>query len=498
LNSKYARKVHALAPAIVLAALLVVTMIFENAVPAAVVHSEPALEEDCFCHKGLNSVLTVNGTPVQLYLPKVKAGASFSLLIKADFIALDSSPMVVPEVGFAPDVRDFDNSKFKFDPSQILDNSPKDQDPLPNVILGLFTVTAPTELDVYYLEVSYRKMTSTIVTQVISDTGAVSPSFAAITKVGVPAASTPGDNVTVNILLQNNRTVASEFYVYATNSSDRKQVMFSKVYSHTPVVPNGTIALRGAFKMPNATVLLMIHSGHVENGKDVDDDRFSVSVLQSFPPPTPVPIGVLTREWAPWITLMAATMGSVPLIATYARRGKRLSPKAEKLKLAVVECADCSLCNTAMRELEATALDRFGDKVALAPVVGTGKQESVDVAFVIGAIRTAKDIEAAKEARARAKNLVSFGACSVFGMWSPEHRRRVDANARGLRKQSSEELVSGPTDSVRPVSDYVKVDLSIPGCPPPMQVILDFIQTEFKNVSGDTVPRIERNRRKRN
>ena len=134
-----------------------------------------------------------------------------------------------------------------------------------------------------------------------------------------------------------------------------------------------------------------------------------------------------------------------------------------------------------MGDLEKTARDRFGDKVALAPIAGAGKQEPVDVAFVIGAIRTAEDAESAKEARKRAKTLVAFGACSAFGMWSPDHRRRVDANSRGLRKPNPTEGISGPADAIRPVSDYVKVDLSIPGCPPPMQVILDFVLTEFKN-----------------
>jgi coenzyme F420-reducing hydrogenase gamma subunit len=114
----------------------------------------------------------------------------------------------------------------------------------------------------------------------------------------------------------------------------------------------------------------------------------------------------------------------------------------------------------------------------------------VDVAVVLGSIRTAEDAQAVKEARENAKLLVAFGACSIFGMWSPDHRRRVDADARGLRNQISTEGVSKPTDPVRPVSDYVKVDLSIPGCPPPMQVMLNFILTEFKKAGVDAPKRI--------
>jgi Ni,Fe-hydrogenase III small subunit len=401
---------------------------------------------------------------------------------------MDPSLQVPLDLGFQPGVQD--NSKFKFDPNDVLDNSPQDQNPTPNTIVVLFTIVAPNETGSYTIEVSYPQGTSDIVIQVVSDTSAVSKSFASISKVSSPLTSSPGDMVKISILLQNNRTAPSTLFAYATNSST-KQIIFSKVYSDAPVAPNGTITLTGAFKMPNATIALVIHSGHVENGKDVDDDRFTISVLQSIPPPPSVPFGVLATEWAPWIALIGATLGSVPLMGTYALRGKRLSPKAEKLKLAVVECAHCSLCKTAMGDLEKTARNQFGDKIALAPIVGAGKQEPVDVAFVIGAIRTAEDVEAAKEARERAKVLVAFGACSAFGMWSPDHRRRVDANSRGLRNPSPTEGISTPTDPIRPVSDYVKVDLSIPGCPPPMQVILDFVLTEFKNVGRVTTGRIE-------
>ena len=85
LNSKYGRRVQALAPAIALAALLIVTMIFENAAPPAIVNSEPENGADCYCHKGLNSELSVNGTAVDVYYPKVKAGTNFTLLISAQF-----------------------------------------------------------------------------------------------------------------------------------------------------------------------------------------------------------------------------------------------------------------------------------------------------------------------------------------------------------------------------------------------------------------------------
>ena len=124
------------------------------------------------------------------------------------------------------------------------------------MIVALFTITAPNETGSYTLEVSYPQGVSDITIQVVSDTAAVSKSFAAISKVNSPLTSSSGDMVKINILLQNNRTAPSTLFAYATNSST-KQIIFSKVYSDDPVAPNGTITLTGAFKMPNATIALI-------------------------------------------------------------------------------------------------------------------------------------------------------------------------------------------------------------------------------------------------
>ena len=113
-------------------------MIFENAAPPAIVNSEPANGADCYCHKGLSSELTVNGTAVDSYYPKVKAGTTFTLLISAQFIPLDPSLNMVLDLGFQPGAQD--NAKFKFSPNDVVDNSPQDQDPTPNVVVALFTI----------------------------------------------------------------------------------------------------------------------------------------------------------------------------------------------------------------------------------------------------------------------------------------------------------------------------------------------------------------------
>lgn len=51
------------------------------------------------------------------------------------------------------------------------------------------------------------------------------------------------------------------------------------------------------------------------------------------------------------MAIVAASLGSVPLVAMQTRRGKRLLPKSEKLKFAVVECAGCSVCKNTIQAL---------------------------------------------------------------------------------------------------------------------------------------------------
>jgi hypothetical protein len=181
--SKLGNRIHALAPAIALGALLIVTLIFENAAPTMVVNSVPEEGADCYCHKGLRSILRVNDTEVTAFYPTVDPGSTFTLLIQANFGALDPSLKITPAVGW--DTRAADNAKFKFDPTEIVDSSPQDLDPVPGSVSARFKVTAPTEPNYYDLEVTYHGGTSTITVHVGSAV-TLTKSFAAIAKVQKP------------------------------------------------------------------------------------------------------------------------------------------------------------------------------------------------------------------------------------------------------------------------------------------------------------------------
>lgn len=96
----------------------------------------------------------------------------------------------------------------------------------------------------------------------------------------------------------------------------------------------------------------------------------------------------------------------------------------------------------------------------------------MDVAFVEGAVSSDKQAEKLKIIREKAKVLVAVGSCAVLG--APSNQRnffdqmRLDEIKPILEKFQYK-------DKVQKVSDVVKVDESIPGCPMNEQIFLKIL-----------------------
>ena len=163
-----------------------------------------------------------------------------------------------------------------------------------------------------------------------------------------------------------------------------------------------------------------------------------------------------------------------------------MSAESKKVKLAIVDCAYCGGCEIAIADLGLELLSLLSQKVDLvyAPILMSARDYGpVDVAFVMGAIRFVEDIKAVKEAREKAKILVAFGTCPAFGSLSTlanlytteELLESAYVTAismeHGGKKTIPSENVPELVNEIKPLSDYVKVDLTLPGCPPPLEVI---------------------------
>ena len=106
--------------------------------------------------------------------------------------------------------------------------------------------------------------------------------------------------------------------------------------------------------------------------------------------------------------------------------------------------------------------------------------DELDIAFVEGAIASEKHTEKLREIREKSKKLVAVGACAVVGM--PAAQRNY---FNEQQKQEIEFLIArfAALPKVLKVSDVVKVDAEIPGCPMEPQVFLTAVNAlvaEFK------------------
>ncbi len=88
--------------------------------------------------------------------------------------------------------------------------------------------------------------------------------------------------------------------------------------------------------------------------------------------------------------------------------------------------------------------------------------DEFDVAFIEGAIASEEQEEKAKEIRSRAKYVVAIGACACIGMPSAQ---RNNFNADQLLEIQFLVDRFRMSPKVMKLSDVVKVDYEVPGCP---------------------------------
>jgi len=116
-------------------------------------------------------------------------------------------------------------------------------------------------------------------------------------------------------------------------------------------------------------------------------------------------------------------------------------------------------------------------------------EEGVDVGILSGAVSNTHQEATAKEVRERSKILVAIGDCAVFGgictmrnfFDTEEVLRRAYVETESTDEEGaiprSPELAK-LFDRVKAVNEVVKVDVHLPGCPPPADSIW-FVLTEL-------------------
>jgi F420-non-reducing hydrogenase small subunit len=181
-----------------------------------------------------------------------------------------------------------------------------------------------------------------------------------------------------------------------------------------------------------------------------------------------------------------------------------------KAKIATDWLMVCSGCEVSLLDIHETIVDVLEKAdIVRSPVLADVKEFiPADVGIISGGVRNEHNIHVATEMRKNCKTIVALGSCACFGgvpglanMHSREEMfQKVYIDCLGvdnpLRREPRDDLPA-ITEKVEPLFSVIKVDVSLPGCPPVPETIaaavmslLDGTPLELPNTSVcDPCPR---------
>jgi NAD-reducing hydrogenase small subunit len=150
---------------------------------------------------------------------------------------------------------------------------------------------------------------------------------------------------------------------------------------------------------------------------------------------------------------------------------------SKKQTLATVWLDGCSGCHMSFLDMDERLLELLGQvDLVYSPIVDHKQfPENVDITLVEGAVSTDDDLAKIQLVRARTKTLVSLGDCAVTAN-VPSMRNPIGVRAI-LERVSDGAAPRQPSNvpllraCARPVHNFVKVDVFVPGCPPSADLI---------------------------
>ncbi len=152
-----------------------------------------------------------------------------------------------------------------------------------------------------------------------------------------------------------------------------------------------------------------------------------------------------------------------------------------KPRLATVWLESCAGCHMSLLDMDERliALAEQVD-VVYSPLVDAKEfPENVDLTVVEGAVSNSEDLERIRQIRARTKTLVSLGDCAITAnvpaMRNPfkvdQVLKRAFVENATIDPQIPNQVVPALLRRARPIHEFVKVDVFVPGCPPSADTI---------------------------
>ena len=177
------------------------------------------------------------------------------------------------------------------------------------------------------------------------------------------------------------------------------------------------------------------------------------------------------------------------------------SARMKKVKVATVWLDGCSGCHMSLLDMDAGIIP-MARKIDLVygPLVDAQEfPEDVDVTLVEGAVSSQDDLNKIQKIRQRTKILVSLGDCAVTGN-VPAMRNSIPVQKllQRIYIDGAEEGNVVPSERVpallkqaRPLREFVKVDLCLPGCPPPSKAIFSVINDLLDGKKPDAALKVK-------
>jgi len=152
-----------------------------------------------------------------------------------------------------------------------------------------------------------------------------------------------------------------------------------------------------------------------------------------------------------------------------------------KVKVATVWLGGCAGCHMSFLDLDERLIDLFKlIELTSSPISDLKEIPVVDVGIVEGAVCNEENEHVLRTLRKQCKVLVALGDCAMTGNVPALRNQKVleEVLVRGYIETESTHAGEVPNENVpvlckkvRPIQEFVKVDASIPGCPPDADAI---------------------------
>ena len=156
-----------------------------------------------------------------------------------------------------------------------------------------------------------------------------------------------------------------------------------------------------------------------------------------------------------------------------------------RIKIATDWLDTCSGCHMSLLDIDERIVELIKHvEITSSPITDLKHppEEGVDIGILTGAVSNTHQLAVVKQMRERSKLLIAMGDCAVFGgicamrnffdkeeLLKRGYVETESTDAEGAVPRSDE--LGKLLDRVMGVNEVVKVDIHIPGCPPPADAI---------------------------